>query len=392
MHHGAVGVARTLGRLGVPVYAVVEDRYTPVAMSRYVTKAFVWERWPKDRDEFINELSKIGGIIKHLTVLVPTDDLSAILIAENADVVGRWFIFPKLSPPLPRQLANKAKLFSLCKNIGIPCARSLTPRSADEVCEFIEPMAFPIMAKAAEQWLLLNDKYSTKMVQTRAVLLELYHKNECYDASRVVLQEFIPGEDWIYHGYCNSQSNLYLSFTGKKRRSYPRGAGSTALGLSADNAILRSQSERLLKAISYSGIIDIDWRRDVRDGQYKILDCNPRVGQNFRMFEDVGAIDVVRAQHLNLTGRSIECSKMVEGRRFIVESFVFLSILRNEVGGQENTEENLYDGTELAWWSSDDPRPFFTMSVRLFFGVVKRVLRRLWNYAIHVCKFERTRR
>ena len=47
IHHGAVGIARTLGRLGVPVYAVVEDSFTPLATSRYLTKAFVWKSWPR---------------------------------------------------------------------------------------------------------------------------------------------------------------------------------------------------------------------------------------------------------------------------------------------------------------------------------------------------------
>ena len=50
----------------------------------------------------------------------------------------------------------------------------------------------------------------------------------------------------------------------------------------------------------------MDWRRDERDGKYKILDCNPRVGQNFRMFENAAEIDVVRAQHLDLSGRPID--------------------------------------------------------------------------------------
>ncbi|MDQ6793107.1 MAG: ATP-grasp domain-containing protein, partial [Candidatus Dormibacteraeota bacterium] len=29
LHHGSVGVIRTLGRAGVPVYAITEDRFTP---------------------------------------------------------------------------------------------------------------------------------------------------------------------------------------------------------------------------------------------------------------------------------------------------------------------------------------------------------------------------
>ena len=37
----------------------------------------------------------------------------------------------------------------------------------------------------------------------------------------MLLQEYIPGHDWIYHGYRNSKMNLYVSFTGKKPPDYP---------------------------------------------------------------------------------------------------------------------------------------------------------------------------
>ena len=40
------------------------------------------------------------------------------------------------------------------------------------------------------------------------------------------------------------------------------------------------QSEKLLKAVAYSGITDMDWQKDDRDGQ---LDCNPRVGQSLQL-------------------------------------------------------------------------------------------------------------
>jgi D-aspartate ligase len=118
-----------------------------------------------------------------------------------------------------------------------------------------------------------------------------------------------------------SENNVYVTFTGRKLRGYPADAGSTALGVSLGNETLRCQCERFLKAVAYSGITDIDWRKDARDGQYKILDCNPRVGQNFRMFENGAAIDVVPAQHLDLTGRFIDRASMIDGRLFTVETF-----------------------------------------------------------------------
>jgi D-aspartate ligase len=377
IHHGALGVARTLGRAGVPVYAIVDDACAPLARSRYLTKAFVWESWPSDRKALLSAISTIGEVIGHPAILIPTDDLSAVFVAENASALDRWFLCPLPPSDLPQRLANKASLYSLCADIGVPCARSVTLSSADDVREFIKDFKFPIVVKAAEQWVLLNNRFSTVVLHTHNDFLEFYKGVNGEHSPTLILQEYIAGDDWIYHGYCNAETNLYLGFTGKKLLSYPPDAGSTALGISVHNDALRSQTEMFLKAISYSGIVDIDWRRDRRDGQYKMMDCNPRVGQNFRMFENTAGIDVIRAQHLDLTGRSIDCSEMIEGRIFTVETFYLLSSLRG-FRSVLTTKAHLHPrpgSRELAWWSSDDQLPFFVMGMRLLLRAINRTFR-----------------
>jgi predicted ATP-grasp superfamily ATP-dependent carboligase len=375
--HGAVGIARTLGRLGVPVYAVVEDACTPLASSRYVTKAIVWESWPGDA--FVHAMAAIADIIDYPTILFPIDDFSAISVAENATALDPRYIFPRLPENLPRLLANKASFYSLCRSIGIPCARSIVPNSDDEVHEFIGQATFPIVMKAAEQWQIINsENYNPKIIYDRKALFQTYQRMRGEEHSPILLQEYVVGEDWIYHGYSHLEKQLWLGFTGKKLLDYPAGAGSTALGLSLHNEELCSQTQAFLRTVSYSGICDIDWRRDSRDGQYKILDCNPRVGLNFRMFENNAGIDVVRAQHLDLSGRKVHCEPTVEGRLFTAETLFLRSVLRSK--RQTTLTINaagrpLTITRELAWWSSDDPLPYFVMGLRLLGSVVRRLLR-----------------
>jgi D-aspartate ligase len=367
IHHGALAVARTLGRLGVPVYAVLEDAYTPVAMSRYLTKAFVWDSRPTDPESFVKAMSLIAEFIARPTIIIPMDDLSAVCVAENAASLERWFIIPPIPPQLPHELANKARLHALCAEIGIPIARSVVPHSFDDVKAFTESTGFPVVVKAAEQWLPLKDTFVTKVIQTPEQLFGLCENYNYRGSQRLIIQEHIPGDDWICHGYYNSEKNISLTFTGRKLRSYPPDAGSTAMGLSIDNETLRCTSEKLLKAVAYSGIIDMDWRMDERDGQYKILDCNPRVGQNFRMFENNAGIDVVRAQHLDLSGRLIDYAAPIEGRLFTVESFYALALLRRMPRGASEQDAGKYlpaTGEEVAWWGSDDPVPFLIMIAR----------------------------
>src|SRR6266404_9016379 len=86
-HHGAVGIARSLGRLGVPVYAIVEDRYTPLAMCRHLTGAFV----NRTTNGLLNCVGAIGERINRPTILLPTDDSGAVFIAEHAKALSHWF-------------------------------------------------------------------------------------------------------------------------------------------------------------------------------------------------------------------------------------------------------------------------------------------------------------
>ena len=126
--------------------------------------------------------------------------------------------------------------------------------------------------------------------------------------------------------------------------------------------------------------MDIDYRLDKRDGKYKLLDFNPRVGLNFRMFDDQAGINVVRAIHLDLTGKGISRSPLVEGRVFIVEPLDLLACF-NYLRRGDLTVRALWSSfigsREFAWFSRDDPLPFLSMCIRLLLQIPGRAVQRL---------------
>jgi predicted ATP-grasp superfamily ATP-dependent carboligase len=381
IHHGSIGIIRSLGRLGVPVYAVVEDRFTPVALSRYLTGAFVWETRGLDTGRLLAGIQIIGERLGRPAILVPTDDLAAAFIAEHSDILQRWFQFPRLPAELPRRLINKRDLHSLCKSITVPCPETAFPTSVDDVHRFIERATFPVVIKAAESHRLPRGARSTLIAWTPKELAALLKQTTTPGIPNLIFQEYIPrscGEDWIFQGYYNRQNGCSVAFTGRKLRSYPPFAGPTTLGVSVRNDSLIQQTERLLAAIEFSGIADIDYLLDKRDGQYKLLDFNPRIGANFRMFEDWAGVDVVRALHLDLTGRSVCRLPAVEGRIFIVEPYdPFASISYIRRGGLTVSAwwRSLQGRRENAWFNWDDPIPFLTTCVRLLFRALGRAFR-----------------
>lgn len=379
LHHGTVGIIRSLGRMGVPVYSVVEDQFTPAAVSRYLTGAFIWNTLGLDTQNLLDGMAIIGKRLKRRTIVVPTDDVAAIFVAEQAPKLKRWFVFPEQPATLPRILANKRELYLLCKLSGVPCPEVFVPTSMDEVHAFVEGATFPVVVKAAESWLLSAGRRTTSIAWTAEQAYSLYRDVDSQQRPNVILQEYVPdGEDWFYHGYRNSQTDCSIGFTGIKMRSYPCFAGPTTLGKAVANDLLLHQAEALLALLSYSGIADLDYRLDKRDGQYKLLDFNPRIGAQFRVFEDLAGIDVVRALYLDLNGKRLPGSRQPKTRTFIVELHDFaasITYLKRHALSVNEWWKSLQGTRELAWFSADDPLPFLTMCVRLLLRVARRMLR-----------------
>lgn len=380
LHHGTVGIIRSLGRMSVPVYAVIEDRFTPAAMSRYLNGAFIWDTRRRDAQQLLDGMAVIGERLKCQTAVIPTDDAAAIFLAEQAAALRQWFLFPHQPATLPRTLANKRDLYLLCKRMGVACADTVFPNSIDEVREFVEHASFPVMVKAAESWLIPEDGHSTWIARTPEQAYAIYRSPENQRGPSLMFQEYIApacSEDWFYHGYRNMKSDSCIGFTGRKLRSYPALAGPTTLGKAVPNERLQQQAETFLEAISYSGIMDLDYRLDKRDGQYRLLDFNPRIGAQFRLFEDATGVDVARALYLDLTGKRVPKSRPSNGRTFIVEFNDLAASLGYFRQGELTFPEwwsSLNGKKEFAWFSRHDPVPVLMMCVRLLLRIINRAL------------------
>jgi D-aspartate ligase len=385
-HQSSLGIIRSLGRVHIPVFTIQRNSLIPSGVSRYLSGKFLWRTDVQDREQFLEGIERIGKILDRPTILVPADDLSAILIAEHADDLATRFMFARPPATLPRTLANKRCLYELCRRLGIACPHTAFPDSREELLDLSAHMQFPAVVKATEPWLLRKGIRSTAIVSDRQKLTDYYDNfSRQAPTTTLMIQEMIPtssSEDWFVHGYCDNRSNPIAIFTGVKLRSYPTFAGPTTLGRSVRNDVLQDQAIELFSAIGYRGIMDLDYRLDKRDGRYNLLDFNPRIGAQFRLFEDHGGIDVVRALHLDLTGRGVLSRPQIEGRTFIVEIQDLLASFCYYQSGNLGMKEwllSLRGITERAWFAADDLSPFLLMCLWMSSRAASRVLRLNWN-------------
>ena len=372
LHSGGVAAIRTLGRLGVPVYAITEDRLTPAAVSRYCAGRLVWRVTGHEEPGYLaGRLREVGKRLGRRVVVVPVDDEAAVLVAEYAAELSEHFIFPHIEPGLPRELASKQRLYELCRRHDVPAPASTCPATGSELAEFAATATFPVVVKNAEPWVRRRAPVvsHTTVIRTARELLAVAPSGHG-EAPGMIVQEYIPrdrAEDWIVHLYCDASSRSLVTFTGVKVRSWPPHNGMTACAYAQANPGLAQLAERLCRQIGFRGIADLDWRLDLRDGQYKLVDFNPRVGNQFRLFETEQGIDVVRALYLDLTGRTVPPGIARGGRRIVIEHIDLLARVayRGGSGYPAAPPPPRTAATELAWLARDDPLPFLAMWPRL---------------------------
>ena len=321
--HGALGILRTLGRLGVPVYAVASDPHTSSFYSRYCRGKFILDIDATPEDKSLQVLLDVSQKIGGRPILIPTDDGAASFVADHAEALRSSFHFQDQLPGLVNSLNSKKEMYFLAKKHGLPTPEAAFPQSRADVLNFLPGATYPIMLKAiygSQLW----DASGQKMfiVRSEAELLEKYDQLENLANPNLMLQEYIPGGDdtiWMFDGYFNDRSDCLFAITGKKIRQYPISRGSTSLGICLQNETVERATIEFMKKVGYTGIVDIGYRYDARDGIYKVLDINPRIGSSFRLFVSDNGMDVARALYADFTGQPVEPGRLEEGRKWVVE-------------------------------------------------------------------------
>lgn len=380
MHHGGLGAIRSLGRLGVPVYGVHEDPLAPAARSRYLRGRWIWRPEPDDVHRVHTGLVTLAKRIGRRSVLIPTDDAGAIFLAEHGSDLRQYFLFSDPPAGLPRQLAGKYTLYQRCHELGVHCAAAALPGTLRDARRFAEQSGFPLVAKLATPWQSKGAKKlrSTTVIRTHDDLTQTWRACDESGSGALMLQEYVKGWDYFFHAYCDTQSRCRPGFVGSKERSYPAQAGLTSLGRWVDNPDLHEQASELLARVGFRGIVDLDYRFDPRTGTYKLLDFNPRLGAQFRLFSDSAGVDVVVAAHLDLTGRQIPPGSPHLGRSFLVENYDPIAALAYRRLGLDlkSWVASLRRADELAWFARDDLAPFGLMCLRMGWRALTRPLAR----------------
>ncbi len=380
---GALGIMRSLGSLGIAMAGVDADPKSPAMLSKYCKKKFFMDLDLDKSEEYLNFILKIKDEIKQKAIIIPTSDETAVFVAQYYNELSEFFITPQNSADLFSNLMKKDKMYHLAVKYEVSTPYTEFPQNLEDVKNYLKNPNLPVMLKAIDgDKLFARTLKKMVIVNNEDELLRNYQDLEDKTDPNLMIQELIPGDDdqvFIFNGYFDENSDCKIAFTGHKIRQFPVHVGCASLGINFWNEDVNKITTDFMKKLGYRGILDIGYRLDPRDGKYKVLDINPRIGGAFRIFTSNSGMDVVRALYLDLSKQKSVPGVSKNGRRWIIEDLDILAVRDYYNEGSITFWQwlkSLKDIEEGAWFNWKDPFPFFWMFRQLLKQITNKIFKK----------------
>lgn len=273
-----LGIVRSLGRRNVPV-CVIDDERSIARFSRYTTHSVNTASLRDERQtvEIVLETGKQLGLDGW--VLYPTRDETVAAFSRHRSELTERFRVPTPEWDTMKFVWDKRNTYRLASTLDIPTPRTWYVSSVDELDQI--PMVAPVALKPAiKEHFVYATKAKAWRANTREELRELFARASAHVGSgEVMIQDLIPGGGEQQFAYCAfyKGGRSLASMVVRRRRQHPHEFGRASTFVEAiELPILETLSERFLKAIDYYGLVELEYKLDPRDGQYKLLDVNGR--------------------------------------------------------------------------------------------------------------------
>lgn len=317
--HMGLDIARALGRRGIPVYGLDPDPHAVGGQSRYCQLVACPDP-KKSEDDYLQFLVDWGKTLKSKAVLYPLNDDMALLCSRERSRLQPYYEYVMPDHPTLVKLSTKGGLTAAAQACNIPAPQTIIPQNAQEIEAVAPRLTYPAILKPIESayWhppqiaaLLrqspLSGRAKVVLCQTAPELVQAYRRIAAYD-DRMIVQEVVPGpdENLAYIScYLDRQSKPLALFAGRKLRVLPVGFGSASYVRSFRDPDLERVTLQLLSGVRYQGLGGIEFKKDPRDGLYKLIEFNTRFG----MWDGLGArcgVDTAYVAHCDALGQPVE--------------------------------------------------------------------------------------
>jgi predicted ATP-grasp superfamily ATP-dependent carboligase len=394
----AYGIARSVGRLGVPVYALNDKLRDPLRYSKYVRECFVYPDDPSQPrayagDSVANEDVLCGLMLqwadrfKRKPVLFATSDWFARFLSNRQAELKDRFLFHWVPQELFTTIVDKGTMVRFCERAGVKVPRTHITRPEDDMAQVARDFVYPSLIKPIHRYTAGFPVETAKVLiaQTAQEAQSFFEKYPRMKGA-TLMQELIEGGDdqvFQYTALVNIEGQIAAQATVRKLRQYPAGYGSMCYGQTEKNEALAAEGRKLILALGYRGLGSLEFKRRQKDGGYYFIEMNTRLPWYNGLFADAG-VNLPYLAYCDLTDQlSAQPAANAVPQQHDGATWVgyhnyaacVREISRTHPISRMTFLGHVAKAKSYGWWNWADPRPFLASGVlaaRRFAGKILR--------------------
>lgn len=287
-NRASLAVTRSLGRHGHEVY-VAHHRHPSLASSSRFCRQKVLVADPlKNPEAFARDAIAVVRA-NAIDAVIPASEVSTLTLARAAcENPGSL----SLCTPAYRDLdiaADKAAVLALGMTLGVPVPKTAIVASKGDMLPEVD-FGFPVVIKPARSRVWADGRWYVNSVSYANSQSELIATLQSLAPSQfpVLLQERLEGAG-VGVFACYDHGRLLSLFSHRRLREKPPSGGVSVLRESvAVDPVAGQHARALLDSLSWHGVAMVEFKRDDRDGQLKLMEINGRLWGSLQLAIDAG--------------------------------------------------------------------------------------------------------
>ena len=376
------GIVRSLGRAGVPVFALTDGVEDFGHSSKYCRVIGTYSG-NDDENLVCEKLVACGKSFPEKPVLFVTSDWFALLAARHQEELSPYYEFHWVPAETLACVTHKARIHQFCEQHDVLVARTHFTQPGEDLGRSARDFLFPCLVKVVRHF----DRAALPPVDllvfhSTAELLELYNRHPEL-RGKTLWQEIIEGDDDNVF-----ECNVLIRKSGeaggiacvRRLRQYPPRFGMMSYGRSEENESVIAETLRLLGLLDYRGLANVEFRYRPKDGRYYFIEMNPRLPWSTPLFTKAGVNLPYRA-YLDLIGAGDDAFRARQ------EDGVYVLSFNHDAGWYARTRRereigfwewlrSMRKARAHAWWDWRDPKPGLRAALHLSRVALRKLLKR----------------
>ena len=253
-------------------------------------------------------------------VVIPCCDDGVELIAKHRSELLSFGHRPvEADPDVLLAMLDKEKTYQLAREVGVPAPQTATVHDIPSLELEARRMRYPCATKPVQPNALLQILHEAGIrLPVREIIKgkNLSGPDEALSVLSPVaelgvpmlLTEVVEGPDanyCSYYSYIDRDGEPLYHFTKRKMRQYPIHFGGGTYHKSEWQPDVAELGLKFFKGVGLKGIGNVEFKRDSRDGQLKLIECNPRLTASDNLIRAAG-VDIPYLAYCAAAGLPVE--------------------------------------------------------------------------------------